>query len=267
MKPNKIDNAIQVLVENAPPEGYYGRDSGGKDSSVIIHLARAAGVKVRWSHSLTTLDPPEVVRFIKRHHPKTEIIRPAQSLLRRMIEKGVVPNRRMRWCCDEYKERRPPKGAVVLTGIRGEESPSREKNWDFRTWNKRARRWFIQPIYDWTEADVWRLIKAGIPYCSLYDEDFARLGCIGCPLRGDKRAEFRRWPKHRLMWEKALRDLWGRKEALAADGAEPWIMLDRWGAFENFWAAFLRGEENRKNPRYGLVNRAMMERETQDKEN
>lgn len=47
---------------------------------------------------------------------------------------------------------------------------------------------------------MWDFIKANkIPYCSLYDEGFHRLGCIGCPLAGkqDREKKFARYPKYR----------------------------------------------------------------------
>jgi phosphoadenosine phosphosulfate reductase len=43
-------------------------------------------------------------------------------------------------------------------------------------------------------------------YCELYDQGFARLGCIGCPMAGPKkqRMEFERWPKYRTMYIRAF---------------------------------------------------------------
>lgn len=71
----------------------------------------------------------------------------------------------------------------------------------------------INPIIDWTDADVWGFIHAnGIPYCSLYDEGMHRLGCIGCPMAGTKgrEREFLRWPKYKnaylLAFEKMLEE-------------------------------------------------------------
>lgn len=58
----------------------------------------------------------------------------------------------------------------------------------------------VNPIIEWTDEDVWEFIKAEeIPYCSLYDEGFKRLGCIGCPMadtRG-RELEFIRWPQYK----------------------------------------------------------------------
>ena len=58
----------------------------------------------------------------------------------------------------------------------------------------------INPIIDWEDSDVWNFIKSeSVPYCSLYDEGFIRLGCIGCPMARTKgrEKEFIRWPKYK----------------------------------------------------------------------
>lgn len=38
--------------------------SGGKDSDVLLHLARASGIPFEVLHSLTTADAPETVRHV-----------------------------------------------------------------------------------------------------------------------------------------------------------------------------------------------------------
>jgi len=40
-----IKIAIRRLQQFEPPEGYYLAFSGGKDSTVLLHLAKASGVK------------------------------------------------------------------------------------------------------------------------------------------------------------------------------------------------------------------------------
>ena len=65
----------------------------------------------------------------------------------------------------------------------------------------------VNPIIDWTDAEVWEFIRSnGIPYCSLYDEGFHRLGCIGCPMATTKgrEQEFLRWPKYKAAYLRAF---------------------------------------------------------------
>lgn len=42
------------------------RYSGGKDSDVILQLAKESGVPFRVTHNLTTADPPDNVYYIRR---------------------------------------------------------------------------------------------------------------------------------------------------------------------------------------------------------
>ena len=66
---DKVAEAIQLLREHEPPEGYYLCFSGGKDSVVIYDLAVKAGVKFDAHHNVTTVEPPELMKFIRDHYP------------------------------------------------------------------------------------------------------------------------------------------------------------------------------------------------------
>ena len=64
----------------------------------------------------------------------------------------------------------------------------------------RTSKTMVNPIVDWTDDDVWDFLNGlGVEHCSLYDEGFTRLGCIGCPLSGSKNMlrDFERWPKYK----------------------------------------------------------------------
>lgn len=68
----------------------------------------------------------------------------------------------------------------------------------------------LNPIIDWTEADVWEFIKAeSVSYCGLYDEGFSRLGCIGCPMarQHGREKEFARWPKYKAAYLRAFQKM------------------------------------------------------------
>lgn len=59
-----VDEAIEFIKINEPPEGYCLSDSGGKDSAVLRHLAILSKVKFQSYYYCTGIDPPELVRFI-----------------------------------------------------------------------------------------------------------------------------------------------------------------------------------------------------------
>ena len=112
--------SIECLRANAPADGrpYYGCFSGGKDSVALKHVARMAGVAVDWHYNVTTIDPPELVRFIQRAHPDVKWLRsPHGPFFRRAAEVKGFPTRRTRWCCAEYKEcHTAPPGAADAYG-------------------------------------------------------------------------------------------------------------------------------------------------------
>ena len=99
---SQVDTAIKRLQEFEPAEGYYLAFSGGKDSVVLKDLADKADVKYDAHYSVTTIDPPELVYFIRRVHPDVHWDRPEKAFLTRLVENGF-PLRQSRWCCKEYK--------------------------------------------------------------------------------------------------------------------------------------------------------------------
>ena len=62
---DKVETAIERLRTFEPPEGYHLAFSGGKDSVVVKALADMAGVKYDAHYNVTSVDPPELVQFVK----------------------------------------------------------------------------------------------------------------------------------------------------------------------------------------------------------
>ena len=84
---SKIDYSIallrkceQMALDYDPENGFYLAFSDGKDSQALYHLAVMAGVKFKAHMSLTSVDPPEVIRFVKRNYPNVELIKPKMSI-------------------------------------------------------------------------------------------------------------------------------------------------------------------------------------------
>ena len=106
--------------------------SGGKDSDVILQLAKESGVPFRVTHNLTTADPPDNVYYIRRVFAALReegidcrINVPRRSLWKIMRETLVIPSRLMRVCCGELKERKMPDAPYIVTGVRWSESANR----------------------------------------------------------------------------------------------------------------------------------------------
>jgi len=225
--------AINRLKAFEPTEGYYLAFSGGKDSVVLKHLADRAGVKYDAHYNVTTIDPPELVRFIRKEHPAVKWERPEKAFLTRLVEKGF-PLRQARWCCEEYKEKGGA-GRVVLTGIRAAESVRRGKRRMVETCMKEPSKRFVHPIIDWVELDVWKYIrKNDVAYCSLYDDGFKRLGCLFCPMSYHKQRqhEVRVYPRYAAAFRKAFRSLYEKRKKAGAKSVERWssgdAMFDWW---------------------------------------
>lgn len=271
----KVETAINRLQAFEPRGGYYLAFSGGKDSQCIYHLAKMAGVQFDAHYNVTSVDPPELVQFIKKQYPDVIFDIPRdkngkQITMWSLIAKHTMPPTRVvRYCCSDLKEANG-KGRVTVTGVRWAESNRRKKLHgvaNIQTKSKkligraltenpsaavndrgtlimnddnsesrrmveqcyRTKKTIINPIVDWTDEDVWEFLNdvAKVPHCSLYEEGFKRLGCIGCPLAGAKkmREEFERWPKYKnlylLAFKKMIETHPGQIKILEADDLLP----------------------------------------------
>jgi len=205
----RIQRAVELLRLHEPEEGYYVAFSGGKDSTAIKWLVEQAGVKFEAWYNNTTIDPPELVRFIKKQHPDVQWNQPEMPMMTMVATAPKVPPTRSgRWCCSVYKEG-GGSGRVKVMGVRAAESKRRAMNWRELAEDMHGNP-TICPIVYWSDAHVWELLKGRqVPYCTLYDEGFTRLGCVGCPLSpGSQAAEFARWPNYERNWKKAIIANW-----------------------------------------------------------
>ena len=64
--------------------------------------------------------------------------------------------------------------------------------------NKRS----VNPIIDWSDDDVWSLLRERRVQCNPLYCDFGRVGCVGCPMAGKagREREFLRWPRYRRLY-------------------------------------------------------------------
>lgn len=195
--------SVERLRQFEPPEGYYLCFSGGKDSIVLYDIAVKSGVKFDAHYSVTGIDPPELVRFIKRNYPAVAFEHAEKTMWKLIVEKVMPPTRIVRYCCEHLKERGGD-GRRILTGIRWAESSRRKKRMMFERY-KTVNKEILNPIIDWSDADVWQYIKDnGLEYCELYDQGYKRLGCIGCPMSSNQLKELNAYPRYKNLYLRAF---------------------------------------------------------------
>lgn len=236
----KIEYSIDLLRKSEkmairldPENGFYLAFSGGKDSQALYHIALMAGVKFKAHMNLTSIDPPEVIRFVKKQYPDVELIKPKMSIYDMALKKHILPTRTLRWCCAEFKEMSGA-GKVTLIGIRKEESARRSKREEVSTnikgkrteetfdqWSEHQEKMvtcvggkdkiLVSPIIHWTERDVWEFLNdvVKVPHCKLYDEGYTRIGCILCPMsnRKSKLRDIERFPHAKRRWIQTIEKL------------------------------------------------------------
>ena len=216
--------------------------SGGKDSECVYLLCRKAfGEHMHeccdFVYNMTGIDPPELVYFIREYFPDVIFSRSKTTIWDLCVQKRMPPTRVVRYCCSELKER-GGKGRFVVTGVRWAESVKRRLNRGiFESYGAKSpkilnadnsddrrtlehcvpkQRYICNPIVDWGTDEVWRfIIQENMPYCTLYDEGFSRMGCIGCPMNSpdSKRKAFDRWPKYKSQWIRTFQRMVDKRKA------------------------------------------------------
>ena len=201
----KVAQAVKLLqvcfkAAGEPLEIAY---SGGKDSDVILELAKMSGIKYRAIYKNTTIDPPGTIRHVIENG--VEVRKPKETFFSLMMQRAY-PNRFRRFCCSVLKEYKILDNSVM--GIRKCESVQRAKRYSEPTecriyGSKKNHVNAIYPILDWSDEDELEFIKERkIKLHPLYyREDGSidltkRLGCMCCPLAYYKKRlkEFKKYP-------------------------------------------------------------------------
>ena len=206
----KVKEAIELLKEHEPADGYYLAFSGGKDSIVCYDLLVKSGVKFDAHYNSTTIDPPELLKYMKANYPDVEWHYPTYkgkptNFYQLVKLKNGLPIRMGRWCCEILKEG-GGECRFTVDGVRASESNSRSKRKKMEYflkpyWNKKFKgknidietldklqksgnaKKIIHVIFDWSDKQVWDYIKRNnLKYCKLYDQGWNRIGCICCPM-------------------------------------------------------------------------------------
>jgi phosphoadenosine phosphosulfate reductase len=174
--------------------------SFGKDSMVVLDMARKVNPNVKVVFNNTGVEFPETIKFKNRMAQKWKLnlieTRPYKKSFWDCLKEYGLPTQRNKCppkCCYYCKERpmqiatKEYKIIAYLTGLMAEESWNRKnliRMCGQRYYVKDENVWKYHPIAYWKEADVWDYIKANqIPINPVYTKwngIYKRCGCLPC---------------------------------------------------------------------------------------
>jgi phosphoadenosine phosphosulfate reductase len=187
LEPATAEEVLQFAVERFHPRLYVAC-SFQKEASVIMDLL----VRIEPAVHFFTLDTGllfqetyETWDRVEKHYgieiDRQAGISPAEQSNRygeRLWERD--PD----LCCEERKViplRDRLRGADAwVAGLRREQSRTRSSTKKIG-WDKRHGLWKVNPLAEWSEADVWAYILANdVPYHPLHDQGYQSIGCTHC---------------------------------------------------------------------------------------
>lgn len=161
---SRIETSVELLrktfrlaLRYDKDDGFFLAFSGGKDSQALYHVAQLAGVKFKAHFSPTTVDPPQVIRFIREHYPDCVFEKVEKSIYQVAKEKMMPPTKCIRWCCESFKEHAGA-GKVTLTGVRRAESVIRSKR-NFVEVSGHKYSGDIDTFFEWQAEQVMKKMK------------------------------------------------------------------------------------------------------------
>lgn len=132
---NKVKKAVErvnMFEDVSKDNPIWLATSKGKDSLVLEYIFALSRVAYEKHFSLTSVDPPELVKFAKEDKELTiDIPRyedgKQKTMWNLIPKKKMPPTRLVRYCCSELKECFGV-GRITATGVRWEESINRRNN-------------------------------------------------------------------------------------------------------------------------------------------
>ncbi len=161
--------------------------TGGKDSSVLLHLVRNAfdgQIPFKIFTIETSVEFQEIRDFIEKLKKEWNFDLLVYTNTEALKTISIAEDKQN--CCSLLKTV-PIKNAVkelhlkaLMTGIRKDENESRA-NEKYFSKREAPHHYRVHPILHFTESDIWDYIKLNnIPYCPLYEQGYRSIDCKPC---------------------------------------------------------------------------------------
>jgi phosphoadenosine phosphosulfate reductase len=185
---NKIKFAKKIILQSSkkwPVKSIAVAWTGGKDSTVLLHLVREVFKKkipFKIFFNDSTLEFKEIYTFVKKlkkdwkldllwvkHLPEDlKTYKKAKNNEEKMEIMRIAKINAINFALKKYKIK------AFMSGIRLDEHKARSKE---KFFSKRPTHYRVHPILKFTINDIWEYIKKyKVPYVSLYDKGYKSLG-------------------------------------------------------------------------------------------
>jgi len=179
---------IRRALELYGPSGLAFSFNGGKDSTVLLHLTRAAVAQYRQEHGPGSTGSGDFGGIYTFFYDHGDDFQELYEFVAAETQRYGLGTETLRVA---YKEglqtivtERPVK-AILLGTRRGDPNAGDQEHFSPSTpgWPPFMR---VNPVLEWTYHEVWNfLLATAVPYCSLYDRGYTSIGSTATTVPND----------------------------------------------------------------------------------